>query len=156
MRCLLLIVAVSSLCCAADQEAAKILATYSERRNVVQKQCLVDLVQHKDKNHRYIKAIILSADPKESEKKIAGSINSYNGVIDRFDVIAKGQYPDDILHLLGRTLGDLADMKANLIKTGVMKDDHMEQDVKVAIVEQPKPKEKKKITAVLADGTKIE
>ena len=158
MRYLLLILTFTSVCYSADAELAKILDQYDEKRMAVQRQCLADLIQYKGKNYQPMKAIIISADPKESEKKIAASVDGYNWTINRFNELSSGQgnAHHDVLYLLGKTLGDLKDMKANLIKTGVLTADTIAtQDVTV-VTEAPKPKEKKKITAVLADGTKIE
>ena len=156
MRYLLLIIAVSSLGFAADPEATAILDKYAEGRVAWQKQCVADLVKHRSSNYLLMKAVALSDDPKESEKKAAVLINSYNGNITYFDRLAAGQMQDDVLYLMGRTLGDMKEAKAFLLKSGLLTAASVAIPEPAAAIEAPKPKEKKKITAVLGDGTKIE
>ena len=162
MRYLLLIVAVSSLCFSADADpateiarvqAAKIQVDYSEKCDAIRKQYVIELVEIRKKTYAKLAEKHVSDDPKQSEIELSRYINAWNTRIDDFDRSASNIKTASVQGL-DIALREMYFAKYALIDKGIMP--AAAPRIEVASVDAPKPKEKKKITAVLADGTKVE
>ena len=156
MRYLLLIVAVSSLGFAADNpEVMKIYTEMKAKQAEIEVEAAVKMSEYAKRTFIRVEVPVLPKDPKKSELDRYNLATNHNGFIDHLEAIAKSPEKygtmERLMEALLRTNPNTPAMAQMGIKPAAQGSE------KVASLEAaPKAKEKKKITAVLADGTKVE
>ena len=156
MRYLLIIVAVSSLGFAADNpEIAKIRQEVADKKAAAEATAVDKLIKLRQRDFVYIKVPDLPKDPKKSELERYNLASNHNGFVDHLEGIVKSPEKYGKMELLMGALLRTNPINPAMEKMGIKP--AAQEPEKVASLEvAPKPKEKKKITATLADGTKVE
>ena len=158
MRYLLLIVAVSSLGFSADNpELMKIQQEVRDKCSAAQDVALAKLIDYRKREFSRVDVPDLPKDPKKSEierRNIILSINSFQDNFDQTIIRGKGNGYVNYSELFQEVL-NADEVRRSMIAMGIQTKQESEKGLDV-ITTAPKPKEKKKITATLADGTKVE
>ena len=158
MRYLLLILACSVMGFAADStELMKIQQEVADKVSAAQAVALGKLIDYRKKEFSRIDVPELPKDPKKSEIDRLNIIMSYNACQDNFDqtiVRGKGNGYVNYSELFQQVL-NADEVRRSMIAMGIQTKQEPQNGTDV-IATAPKAKEKKKITAVLADGTKVE
>ena len=156
MRYLLLIVSVASLCFSADNpEVMKIYQEMKAKQAEIEDEAAIKMSEYAKRTFIRVEVPDLPKDPKKSELERFNLASNHNGFIDHLEGIAKST----------EKYGKMERLMGALLRTNPVNPAMEQMGIKPAAQEPekvaslgvaPKLKEKKKITAVLADGTKVE
>lgn len=156
MRYLLLILTCASVCFAVDNpEVMKIYQEMKAKQAEVEAEAAIKICEYAKRTFIRVEVPVLPKDPKKSELERFDLATHHNRAIDEVERITKSP---DLYGKMGHILEALRYAKpiTPAMEQMGIKPAAQEPEKAVSLEVAPKAKEKKKITAVLADGTKIE
>ena len=160
MRYLLLILICSVSCLAQDDELQKIFQEAMSARVEFDHKEASQLVTYRNNHFHKIPEVKLGVDPKQSEVKLSQLVSEYNNTYNHVDEIASQK--DGAWNKFDYIYTNIKKLDESALKLKELGIDPHTGTAPAIVNEQPgadskaKPREKKKITATLSDGTKID